>query len=166
VKRGRRFYFGISLLVFNVAAYGATALMPLLGLPTADAAAMAGILILTAEAAFLASVALLGKPFFESLKTWVRRRFARPAPVAPATPISRARHITGVSLFAASAVPYLASEWILILGTDPQAYGQWPLALLLASDTLFVISFFVLGGEFWARVERCFAWPGPRPGCP
>ncbi len=164
MKHGWRWHLGIGLLVFNAASYGVTALTPFLGFARTTAAALAGTLIVLAELAFLAAVALLGRPFFESGKALVRRWLARPA--RPSVPISRGRHVTGVSLFVASFLPYLATEWCLLLGYGGPGEGRWALALLLASDTLFVISFFVLGGEFWGRVEHCFRWPGALPATP
>ena len=32
--------------------------------------------------------------------------------------------------------------------------------LLILGDVLFITSFFILGGEFWARVKKLFEWPG------
>jgi hypothetical protein len=160
MQKGWRLGIGVVLLIYNGAAYVLAALVPLLGLDGARAASLAGGLILSGELAFLAGVALLGKPFLETLKAKFGEWFARPPRPAAAAPISRARHAAGVSLFLFSFAPYLLSEGLLILGRAEPPGHAWILALLLASDALFVASFFVLGSEFWARVEACFAWPG------
>lgn len=160
MQKGGRFYLGIILLIYNCAAYALAALVPFLGLSGARAASVAGGLILSGELAFVAGVALLGKPFLETLKTKFSEWFSRPPrPAAPAS-ISRSRHAAGVTLFILSFIPYLLAEGLLILGHAERQQISWILTLLLLSDALFVISFFVLGSEFWARVEKCFEWPG------
>lgn len=160
MQKGGRFYLGIVLLIYNCVAYALAALVPFLGLTGARAASVAGGLILSGELAFVAGVALLGKPFLETLKTKFGEWFSRPRRTAPPTTISRSRHTAGVALFVFSFIPYLLVEGLLILGYTARPQISWILTLLLSSDALFVVSFFVLGGEFWARVEKCFEWPG------
>jgi len=63
-------------------------------------------------------------------------------------------------LLVASVVPYFLTEVALFLGWV-EKYGHTALVgLLILGDVLFVTSFFILGGEFWARVKKLFEWPG------
>ena len=61
---------------------------------------------------------------------------------------------------AVSIVPYLFTEIALMLNFV-EKYGHAILmGLLVIGDILFIMSFFVLGGEFWARINLLFKWPG------
>ena len=65
-------------------------------------------------------------------------------------------------LLVASIVPYFLTE-IALLSGYVEKYGHSALiGLLVIGDMLFITSFFVLGGEFWARVNVLFQWPGKR----
>ncbi|MBN1267959.1 MAG: hypothetical protein JXB04_00070, partial [Kiritimatiellae bacterium] len=59
-----------------------------------------------------------------------------------------------------------AAEAMLILGwTGPQQVRA-VIALLLASDATFLVSLFVLGGEFWDKLKKLFEWQGEEPSAP
>ncbi len=159
MKKGPILYLGLGLLAANLAGYLLAALVPFLGLPGPDAAAWIGAIVLLSELAFVAGAALLGRPFLELLKTKCRAWFAG-RPAAPPTPVSRTRHAAGVALLLLSFLPYFGAEFMLILDQTAPAHIRIVIGMLLASDGLFVASLFVLGGEFWARLNRLFAWPG------
>ena len=40
------------------------------------------------------------------------------------------------------------------------------IALLLVSDATFLVSLFVLGGDFWERLKKLFEWQGEEPSVP
>ena len=69
----------------------------------------------------------------------------------------------GVSLFALSIVPYYAALGFLLLARITSADVPLLLGLLLSGEGLFLVSLFVLGEEFWARLKRLFEWPGKLP---
>ncbi len=75
--------------------------------------------------------------------------------------MGKIRHYVGITmLLVASIVPYFLTEIALLLGCVEQ-YGHTALiGLLILGDVLFITSFFILGGEFWARVNKLFEWPG------
>lgn len=81
--------------------------------------------------------------------------------MADLKPVGKIRHAVGITmLLSASIVPYSLTEFALLLG-HVEKYGHTALInLLIIGDGLFVASFFILGGEFWARVKKLFEWPG------
>lgn len=158
-----RFYLGIGLLIANLAGYGLAALVPFFGFSGTVAAAWIGGIILLAELAFVASLALLGRPVLELLKAKCKAWFVRRA-AEPAAPVSRRRHAAGLALLILSCLPYFIAEFMLILGYTAPGHIQVIIAMLLASDFLFVGSLFVLGSEFWERLNKLFAWPGDAAG--
>jgi len=160
IKRNWKYLLGIGLIAFNVLSYIAVALLPFLEISGGTVAAVSGGLIVAAEIAFLAAVALLGKEFFEKIKVKVKSWFARPA--ASAQPVSRRRHRAGVLVLLLSFLPYFAAEALLLLGYPRAHHTAWIVSLLLASDLLFIAGLFVLGGEFWERLKKLFEWPGDR----
>ena len=63
-------------------------------------------------------------------------------------------------LLVSCIVPYFLVEILLVLGFV-EKYGHNDVVnILVLGDVIFVASFFVLGGEFWSRVNRLFQWPG------
>jgi hypothetical protein len=163
MKKDWRFYLGIALLLANLAGYGLAALVPFLGFSAAGAAGWVGAIILLSELAFVAGVALLGRPFLELLKAKVKTWFLR-KPAAPPAPVSRARHRAGLVMLGLSCLPYFIAEFMLILGYTAPGHIRFIIGMLLASDVLFLASLIVLGGEFWERLKKLFAWPGAASG--
>jgi len=158
MKPAWKYRLGIGLVAFNVLSYLALAVLPFLGVPGGTIAALSGGVIVAAEAAFLGAIALLGKEFFERIKARVKSWFARPA--APPQPVSRTRHRAGVAVLFSSFLPYFAAEAGLLAGCPRAHQAAWTIGLLLASDLLFIAGLFVLGGDFWERLKKLFAWPG------
>ena len=165
MQKGWRVCLGIGLLIANLAGYGLAALVPFMGFSGTVAATLIGGIILIAELAFIASVALLGRPFLEMLKAkfkvWFTQR--QPAFPPPPCPISKLRHAAGITMLIASFLPYFVAEFMLILGYIGIHHIRFIIAMLLSSDILCVASLFVLGGEFWERLKKLFEWPGHAP---
>lgn len=160
MKHDWKYYLGLGLFISNFVAYGMIAILPFCGFSGATTAALATGLVLFAEGAFLVSVVLLGKPFLEAVKTWFKKILRRAVASQPPRPVSRRRHYVGVILFFLSLLPYLVSEAFLILGYTEAGALRWVIGCLLASDVLFIVSLFVLGADFWARLKKLFEWPG------
>lgn len=100
------------------------------------------------DVGMIAAVALMGKPGFEMLK---RRLLQSGARVLPPDEVSPTRYRVGLVLFTAALLygwlgPYI--EWMLAAesGWIGHAVG----------DAVFVVSFFVLGGEFWDKLRALF----------
>ena len=167
--RGWRYYAGLTFFILSfvpICTAELVLLLPLvLPITKTQALSFTAVYFAFGEACFLVSIALLGKPFIEAVKAKAKaflgrfwKRFADPQQ-AP-QPISRTRHSIGVTLFAASWLPYFITEGALLFAApgsiDTMSLG-W---LLIAGDVVFVASVFVLGDEFWARLKRLFEWPG------
>ena len=145
--RGRLFVGG----VIFVGGFLAPVLVPLVarsGLSTEWKTVVSGLLVLGVPELFmLIAVAILGKPGFDYLKSRLL------GAIAPAEHVSRGRYRLGLVLFMLPlflgwAAPYL-SHWL-------PGYEQWRLAYAVAGDVLFVVSLFVLGGEFWDKLRALF----------
>ncbi len=162
MKKDKKYYLGIALFVYSFLPYGFTFLiLPFLPISNVEAVSVTTGLLISSEVSFLLSVALLGKPFIKLLKSKIKGSILRKKGDAPLKPVGKFRHRVGITmLMVASIVPYFVTEIALALGFV-EKYGHTDLInLLIIGDVLFITSFFVLGGEFWARVNKLFVWPG------
>lgn len=110
------------------------------------------------------SIAILGKDGFNYLKARVFGFFRR---AAPAARVSRTRYRTGLIMWA-----FLALYGVFIFYAPDliPGYDENRLVMNLVADFLFVVSFFVLGGDFWDKFRALFIYeakaviPEGRPG--
>lgn len=163
IKKDWKYYLGIALFVYCFIPYVFTFLvLPFLPVSKVTAVSLATGLLISSEISFLLCVALLGKPFIQLLKSKIKAIFKEKG-VEHLKPVGKVRHHVGITmLLVASVVPYFLTEIALLLGYV-EKYGHTALiSLLILGDLLFITSFFVLGGEFWARVNELFAWPGKK----
>ncbi|MBU0630986.1 MAG: hypothetical protein KKC80_08795 [Candidatus Margulisbacteria bacterium] len=114
-------------------------------------------IIATAEVAFFFSIVLLGKPF-QMLKTRLIKSLK--GTIWTLKPISKRRHNVGIAMILLSFLPYYITQFVLILFDLDQTDRHILVGLLMLSDVLFMTSLFVLGGEFWERLNKLFKWPG------
>ena len=162
MKKDKRYYLGIALFVYSFLPYIFTFLvLPFLPVSKLKAVSIATGLLASAEIAFLLCVALLGKPFIQLLKSKIKTVILRKKDAGQLKTIGKTRHYVGISMLLVSCiVPYFLVEILLMLGFV-EKYGHNDVVnILVLGDVMFVASFFVLGGEFWARVNRLFQWPG------
>jgi hypothetical protein len=144
--------FKLGMLIF-VAAFAIWLLVPLtaaLNASAATLAALSGIVFVANKVLLLAVVAVMGKPGFQQLK---RHVFGYVAMLAPAPKVGRLRHASGMVMFTLPLVTTFL---------EPYDDYIWPAALThgwqveLASDLIFIASFFVLGGNFWDKIRALF----------
>jgi hypothetical protein len=159
-----KFYLGLALFVLSLATPGVAALAPFV-FSAATAVTVATVAVVSGEIAFLISAALLGKPFIEAVKARVKRLFVRAAEAAPARPISRSRHATGLVLLSSSIVTYYMAMAVPFGGLAKATELTAIVVVAIAGEILFLASLFVLGGEFWGRIKALFQWP-EHPGVP
>ena len=161
IERNWKYYLGLSLLIYSFIPYGVAALViPFLPISHVRAASIGAGIIASAEIAFFCGAALLGKPFLQLIKSKIKGFFFRKKEVRSAGVIGKGRHYFGVVLLLLSFLPYYITEGVLIFG-HPEGRGIKALILiLLGGDALFMISLFILGGDFWDRLKRLFEWPG------
>jgi len=162
MKKDKKYYLGMTLFVYSFIPYVFTFLvLPFLPVSKVTAVSIATGLLISSEISFLVSVALLGKPFIQLIKSKIKSSIFRKKGEEHLKPVGKVRHSAGITmLLVATIVPYSLTEVALLLGWV-EKYGHTALVgLLILGDVLFITSFFILGGEFWARVKKLFEWPG------
>ncbi len=102
------------------------------------------------ELFILLAVAVMGKSGYEYIKAKIGSLLK---PFAPPDQVSPTRYRIGLVLFCApllfgGLLPY-AAHFFPSLETLP----LWP---YIASDLVFIASFFILGGDFWDKVRALF----------
>lgn len=149
-----RFVAGVSMLGLAMVLPLCALLIPFLGLPGAQSALIAGALVAGApEVLMLLAVALLGRQNFDLIvgtaKKFVFTTFF-------SQPVSRTRYYVGLAVCLLSFVP------IYVAGYAPSwmPAGNGRIAILAMADLAFILSFFVMGGEFWEKFRRLFVWEG------
>ena len=101
------------------------------------------------ELCFMAAVAIWGNPGYQAIKAAVFRFLGRQAPRAV---VGGHHYRLGLVMF---TVP-LGLAWLspYLVSADDTALVTTPYAI--ASDAIFLASFFVLGGEFWDKFRALF----------
>lgn len=159
MEKNWKFYLGIALLIFSAVPLCTVELLLWLPLSKTQALMVGAVYLASGEGAFLLAATLLGKPFLAAVKQKILGFFNRSKQTPPRR-ISKTRHYVGVSLFLLSFVPYPVTELALLFCNLQAAHLQALLILLLSGELLGIVSLFVLGEEFWARLQRLFQWPG------
>lgn len=146
-----RFILGTSVFGFGMLCPLFVPLVATSGLSTSWKATLSGVLLLgIPEVCLLIAVAILGKPGYEEMK---RRLLAVFSSIRPAGDVSPVRHRIGVVMF---ILPTLFG-WLypyVVLWLSELAEYELQLAIIL--DTIFFTSLFVLGGDFWDRLQALF----------
>jgi hypothetical protein len=145
---------GIAVLVLAMALPLSALFVPLLDLPMTQSALLGGGLVAGApEVLMLLAAALLGRQNFDRIVGAAKKFFVT---TFFAAPVSRQRYYAGLAVCVLSIVPlYLAGyvpSWM--------PAGNSRIAILAAADVAFILSFFVMGGEFWEKFRRLFMWEG------
>ena len=148
---GWRFKIGIIIFVVGFLSPLLIPVVAATGLPTTWKAAISGLLAVGIPEVFsLVAIAVVGKSGFKYLK---ERIFAFFKKYGPPDVVSRTRYRIGLIMFLLPLLfgwlaPYLSSL-IPFLKTHCIALG-------IIGDALFVVSLFVLGGDFWDKLRSLF----------
>ncbi|MBX9772744.1 MAG: hypothetical protein K2X29_15300 [Candidatus Obscuribacterales bacterium] len=148
-----KFYLGITLLILS-------AVLPLLGfwvarldLHLAIKSTIIGLLTLGApEVLIIASVALLGKDAFDLITGKIRAALHR---IKPSGPVSKRRYTIGLVLFLLPLIPTYVMAYTPHLLPDDSPERLY---INIAADLLFIVSLFVLGGDFWDKLTALFVY--------
>lgn len=148
---GWRFKVGIVLFSLSLAP-------PLLGIPllttmelsTTLTTTLSGVMLVSAEVIGLVSVAVMGKEGFNLIKSGIARFFKRFGPLGE---VSRQRYRFGLVLFTLPIVFGWAAVYVddLIPG-----FSGNEITFYVVSDLVFLVSLFVLGGDFWDKLRSLF----------
>jgi hypothetical protein len=110
------------------------------------------LLVIGPEVLSLLAIAILGKDGFNYLKEKV---FAVLRRAAPSAKVSRTRYQVGLAIWALLIV----YGWLVSYAPDlVPGYSENRIALNFAADFLFVVSLFVLGGDFWEKFRALFTY--------
>jgi len=148
-----RYRFGLFLFVF---AWVCPLFIPLVtasDLSTETKTLLSGLLLIgMPEVLSIVSIAFLGKAGFNLLKDKIFRFLKRTVPTGS---VSRGRHRFGVFLLLLHVVFAYCTYYIpdLIPG-----YEEHRIVMNLVADLLFILTLFVLGGEFWEKLRALFLY--------
>ena len=154
LKKDWRFYAGMTAMVLAVVMPLCALVVPMLGLSTTQSALLAGVLLAGGpEVLCILAVALLGKDTFRYFTHRIMTALRRAVIDQPA---SKARYYTGLVVIMLSWLPAYIYAYAptLMPGGDARIY------VLAAMDLAFVVSVFLMGGEFWEKVRRIFVYEG------
>ena len=154
LNRDWRFYTGMAALVLSLVMPLFAFLVPLFGLSLAQSAAVVGLLIAGGpEVVGLIGIALLGRNAFQYFTYQAKRAFR--SAVLP-TRVSKKRYYIGLSINVTSWIPlYLYGYFPTWLPS-----GDARIYILASAGLSFILSMFIMGGEFWEKFRRIFIWEG------
>lgn len=145
-----RLVIGILLLVIGLILPMGIVLLSATSWPAAVKTVVGGVLFFGFEVLAIPAVAIMGKENFDRIMAMVRGRFSK---LKPSGDVGRVRHAIGILLFVLPILPtYImayAPEWL------PEASSQ-RFYINLCADGMFLISLFVLGGDFWDKLRALF----------
>jgi hypothetical protein len=110
------------------------------------------LLVVGPEVLSLLAIAILGKDGFIYLKEKVFTLLRRAAPTAK---VSRTRYRTGLAIW---ALLFFHGSFVWYAPHLIPGYSENPIALNLTADFLFIVSLFVLGGDFWEKFRALFVY--------
>ena len=157
MKKDWKYYLGLSLIVYSLLPIIIVAILPFMGMTLAQSGAFAVVFLASGEIAFLCAAALLGKEFLAALKKKVMALFKR---THEPRPVSQNWHRFGVTLLAASTLPYYAVMIYLLFFSHREAEINFLAWTLVAGEAAFIAGLFILGGQFWERLKHLFQWLG------
>ena len=148
-----RFRLGTTIFIIGFCSPLLIPLVTATDLPIKWKATISGALALGIPELFsIIAIAIMGKPGFQQLKSIF---FGFMKKHGPAEKVSVTRYRIGLIMF----VLPIAIGWLAPYGPD-QILGYEPqgLTLNVVFDLMFFSSFFVLGGEFWDKLQALFVY--------
>ena len=104
------------------------------------------------ELGILTAIAILGKPGYEYFKSRIRKLLRRHGPPQV---VSRTRYHIGLVMFLLPMLYGLAEPYV---GHWIPFHDDRRLTFAIILDATFLLSFFVLGGEFWDKIRALFVY--------
>jgi len=156
-KKDWRFYIGLILFILPlILPVLALIFVPMLGVSTGVSAILYGLSVAGGpDVLLIISAALLGKENLEYLFSKLGNGFKK---LVKWDQVSPKRYKTGLWLMGLSvfitAIILYVFRGSLSNGDQP----SWGFYVTIGADILFIISFFVLGSEFWAKIRALFQY--------
>jgi len=156
-QRNWRFYVGLILFILHlVLPILALIFVPLLGLSSGFNSILYGLSVVGGpDVLLLAATAMLGKENLEYLFSKLGSGFKK---LVKWNQVSPRRYKTGLWLMCLSIATTFIFFYFL---TETLSNGDqvgWGFYVTVGADFLFIISFFVLGSEFWAKIAALFQY--------
>jgi hypothetical protein len=102
------------------------------------------------EVAMLVAIAIMGKPGYQYIKGKLATYLK---PLGPPDEVSPVRYKIGLLLF---STPLLLGFVLPYISLYFPQFAQLPLAFHIGMDMILIISFIVLGGDFWDKFRSLF----------
>lgn len=147
---GWRVKAGFVIFVASLAWPVLLPVLSLLGASGSTVAAFTGVMVVAAELMILAGAALAGKDGFAFIKA---RILGFLKSFGPPKTVGRTRYTIGLVLF---AVPLLFGWAAPYLGPHIPRFDEHPFPFAITGDVVLLISLFVLGGDFWDKLQALF----------
>ena len=153
MPQGLRLKVGIAVFVFAWLLPLGVPLVAMSDLSIQWKATLSGILAIGGPEVFaLLAIVILGKAGFNFIKS---RAFAVLKSYGPPRRVSRARYRVGLVLF---LLPLLYSYFVFYTPDMIPGYGEHRVAINLTAEGVFIVSLFVLGGDFWDKFRALFIY--------
>lgn len=148
-----RFYIGMTFLILSC-------ICPFFGILVAQTdmsvglkASLIGLLSLGApEVLIVIAAAILGKENFEIIKSrslyWLKR-------LVPSAKVGRLRYNIGLAMFLAPMIPTYIQAYVPRWLPDNSVERLY---INITADVMFIVSLFVLGGDFWEKLRALFVF--------
>jgi hypothetical protein len=148
-----RFRLGATIFIIGFCSPLLIPLVTATDLPTTWKATLSGALAIGIPELFsIIAIAIMGKPGFQQLKA-IFFRFIKK--YGPPEKVSRGRYRVGLVMF---TFPLLMAWLLPYFGKMIPVYRENLIPFSIAGDLLFISSVFVLGGEFWDKLQALFVY--------
>lgn len=157
IKKDWRYYIGLILFVLSlILPLLALIFVPMLGVSGGISSILYGLSVVGGpDVLLLATAAIMGKEnltyLFSQLGGWFKR-------LVKWDDVSKKRYRVGLWLFCLSLLSTFVLFYFL---PETLAVGEqpgWGFYVTVAADIVFIISFFILGAEFWAKIRALFQY--------
>ncbi len=156
IHKGWKYYIGMTCLIFSLGLPAFGFAIPFMGLQPTLAAILVGFLTIGGpEVMIFLAVLFLGKETLSYYKQKLYKCFFKRRKYEP---VSKFRYYFGLVIFFASPTPlYFNAYGAQFLPADEHLRHF----ILMGADLAFVLSFFILGGNFWEKFKSLFIWNYP-----
>lgn len=149
-----RFVLGCCLLLTGIGCGLSVLALPLFHV-THDRAAIVSALMLAHHGLTFLSIAVMGRANFERLTEPVHRAAAKAGEkIKPAGNVSRDRYRIGIIMLVTPLIVLTGMHFL----NEFHLKHETRIIISLVMQTMFLVSFFVLGGDFWDKARALFVW--------
>jgi hypothetical protein len=156
-QRDWRYYLGLVLFVLSlILPFLALVIVPLLGVSPGISTVLYGLSVAGGpDLILIGAAALLGKEnlqyLFSKLGNWFKN-------LVKWDQVTHNRYRVGIGLLVISVLTGLLMFYIFPESLRQGDQPGWGFYVTVGADILFIISFFVLGAEFWGKLRALFQY--------